>query len=406
MLDERRRKFLNDKHRPIYHFLPPQNWMNDPNGLIQWNGKYHLFYQHNPYDAVWGNMTWGHAISDDLIHWQDMPLAIERTPNTYDANGIFSGCAVDNNGVATVLYTGTTGERNELQTICVATSHDDDLRTWQKYEGNPVLLAPPEGFKAKDCFRDPYVWREGDTWYMVLGAGRPNGSEGVLLYRSLDLYQWEYLHPLIESTAQNDNIYECPNFFPLGNKWVLLVSVMPVSHVEYFIGTFENLYFTPEQHGRFVDGTFFAPLSFLDGSGRRLLMGWIPEQRPIEGHQAAGWAGVMSLPVKLSLAPDSKLLQTPISDFVSDMKIPDWEFSNVTESSLTEIQSEIGELALKVEIGDNGITAYIDHSVIEVFDDDKHSIRRIYDNMGLPSLNEFVTFPIQQIQIWKVETIW
>lgn len=406
MFDERRQKFLHDKQRPVYHFLPPQNWMNDPNGLIQWHGKYHLFYQHNPYDAVWGNMTWGHAISNDLIHWQDMPLAIERSPNTYDANGIFSGCAVNNNGIATVIYTGTAGERNELQTICIATSHDDDLRTWQKYEGNPVLLAPPEGFKAKDCFRDPFVWRDVDVWYMVLGAGRPNGSEAVLLYRSPDLYQWEYLHPLIESSARNDDIYECPNFFPLGDKWVLLVSIMPISHVEYFIGRFENLQFYPEQHGTFVDGPFFAPLSFMDDSERRLLMGWIPETRPVDQHQAAGWAGVLSLPVELTLSSDGQLLQTPIGGFVAHTKNPDWEFSNVSESRLAEIQSEIGSLALKVDIVDTGITAYIDHSVVEIFAGDKHSVRRVYENMGLSSLCEFVSFPIQKMQIWKIASIW
>ena len=402
--NQRPNKFASDKQRPVYHFLPPQNWMNDPNGLIQWQGKYHLFYQHNPYDAVWGNMTWGHAISDDLLHWEDMPFAIEPMPNSYDANGIFSGCTVDNDGVATIVYTGTTGIRNEIQTVCIATSHDDDLRTWQKYEGNPVSAAPPQGFKQLDCIRDPFVWRDGEMWYMVIGAGRPQGSEAVLLYRSPDLYQWEYLHPLIESNAVNDDIYECPNFFPLGDKWVLLVSVMPVSHVEYFIGTFENLQFTVEQHGRLVEGAFFAPLSFQDEAGRRNMFGWIPEKRPVEQHQAASWAGVMSLPLELSLSDAGQLRMTPLADALTT-NATCYEYTDVTPEKLAAIQDEIGSFALKVLIGSD-FTAYLDHSVIEIFDGDNYHVRRIYDNMGLPCLSEFIAFPIPLLQVWKIDSVW
>src|SRR5438270_14066279 len=95
-----------DPHRPRYHFLPPSNWMNDPNGLIQWNGAYHLFYQYNPFAPVWGSIHWGHAVSADLVHWRDLPIALAPTPGSADEFGVFSGCAFDNDGAATILYTG------------------------------------------------------------------------------------------------------------------------------------------------------------------------------------------------------------------------------------------------------------------------------------------------------------
>jgi beta-fructofuranosidase len=352
-------------------------------------------------------MTWGHAISDDLIHWNDMPLAL-FPDKAYDNRGVYSGCAVDNDGVATVVYTGTTGEKNEIQTVCIATSHDPDLRTWQKYEGNPIISAPPEGFLPTNNFRDPYVWRDGNTWYMVIGAGRPQGSEAVLLYGSPDLYQWEYLHPIYESDATNDYVYECPNFFSLGDKWVLLVSAMPESHVKYFVGTFENLQFHVENEGLVVDGSFFAALSFRDNSGRQIMMDWIRETRPVAHYRSAGWAGVMSLPVELSLSEDNRLKFTPIGGLLRNDAAGDyWEFTDVTEAKLAEIQAQVGDTALKVRVGGQpDFTLYLDHSVAEAFDAQGYRIRRIYDSMGLEALPEFVAFPIQRLQVWKIDSIW
>jgi len=109
----RRTTMASDPHRPQYHFLPPANWMNDPNGLIQWKGQYHLFYQHNPTEPLWGNMHWGHAISDDLIHWRDLPIALAPTPGGADETGCFSGCAVVND-LPTLMYTATAGADNEI----------------------------------------------------------------------------------------------------------------------------------------------------------------------------------------------------------------------------------------------------------------------------------------------------
>src|SRR5512143_2626508 len=126
-----------DRHRPRFHFLPERNWMNDPNGLIQWKGQYHLFYQYNPNGPFHGTIHWGHAVSGDLVHWAHLPVALAPTPDGPDKDGCWSGCAVDNGGVPTLIYTGV-----HPQTQCLAWS-DDDLLTWKKHAGNPVLPAPP-----------------------------------------------------------------------------------------------------------------------------------------------------------------------------------------------------------------------------------------------------------------------
>ncbi|MBV9356146.1 MAG: glycoside hydrolase family 32 protein, partial [Chloroflexi bacterium] len=161
-----------DPHRPTYHLLPPANWLNDPNGLIQWRGQYHVFYQHNPFAPVWGTIHWGHAVSRDLAHWRDLPIALAPTPGGVDADGVFSGCALDHGGVPTVLYTGVTrgpdGSRVELP--CLAAADDDELRSWHKHPANPVIPAPPAGLDVLG-FRDHSVWREDGQWYQVIGAG-------------------------------------------------------------------------------------------------------------------------------------------------------------------------------------------------------------------------------------------
>ncbi len=305
-----RRTCSNDIQRPTYHFLPPHNWMNDPNGLIQWNGQYHLFYQYNPAAPQWGAIHWGHAISHDLVHWQDMPIALAPTPGAPDEGGVWSGSAVDNDGVATVLYTGARGANHTEQTVCMATSHDPDLRTWTKYDDNPVIEAPPDDYSG--CgFRDPYVWRGQGMWYMVIGSGQPDGSEAVLLYRSLNLIDWEFLYPLYENDARNNYVYECPNFFSMRERWLLLLSVMEESHTEYVIGEYVGHDFIPQSKQRLDYGVLYAPLTFDDAQGRRMMWGWLRETRSPQAQKNAGWSGVQSLPRVLSLHDDHTLRMTP-----------------------------------------------------------------------------------------------
>lgn len=305
-----------DSHRPNYHFLPPSNWMNDPNGVIQWQGKYHLFYQHNPTGALWGNMHWGHATSPDLIHWSDEPIALAPTDSP-DSSGCFSGCAVNDNGVPTLIYTATAGANCEIQTQCLATS-DDTLRTWTKNLQNPVLSeVPAEARQTKD-FRDPFVWKENATWYMVIGSGIQNVGGAVFLYRSTNLIAWEYLHPLLSSDDKRlGTIWECPNFFKLGDQWVLIISANTGTRpdtVHYFVGEYKNHQFTPITGGVLDYGCLYAPLSCVDDQNRRVLFGWLQEERSNAALQRAGWSGVQSIPRILELDSRNRLLMKPVPE--------------------------------------------------------------------------------------------
>lgn len=313
-----------DLSRPVYHFTPPANWMNDPNGVIQWQGRYHFFYQHNPDAPVWGNMHWGHAVSPDLVHWEHLPIALAPTPGGPDERGCFSGCMVVNNGQPTLIYTGVRGERYEIQSQCLAVSHDD-LLTWEKDARNPVLSEVPAISGQSVDFRDPFVWREGDLWYMALGSQIKDQGGAIFLYRSSDLVNWEYLHPLLlGEVSRNGVFWECPNFFPLDDgRWVLIVSSNFGLHfnwnvrVLYFVGTYANQHFTPEVEGVLDYGMIYAPLSTLDDAGRRLLFGWVRELRSDDAMRAAGWSGAQSIPRVLSLDARGRLLMNPATELLA-----------------------------------------------------------------------------------------
>lgn len=309
------RGHLNDPHRPRYHFLPPGNWINDPNGLIQKNGLTHLFYQTNPNGAFHGTIHWGHAVSRDLVHWEDLPMALSPTPGGPDKDGCWSGCAVDDHGTPTLLYTGLAP-----QVQCLATSHDG-LRTWQKHP-QPVIAAPPADLgvlgaaRGAPEFRDPFVWREGDRWRMVLGCGLVGVGGAVLLYDSSDLRTWRYLGVLHSGRfAASGAVWECPNFFELGDKHVLLVSEQPEFKYTYVqMGRLEDHRFIPEVTSKLDVGPYFyAALSLQETQGRRLIWGWLKEGRSEAAQRRAGWSGVMSLPRQLSLK-EGALALSPIPE--------------------------------------------------------------------------------------------
>ena len=296
-----RKLMSGDVHRPKVHFLPPCNWMNDPNGLIQVGGEYHMFYQRNGRAAWWGRMTWGHAVSDDLLHWRDLPDAL-AADMPYDRGGAWSGCAVDDGrGGATILYTGV-----HPQCQCLATT--TDMVHWAKHPANPVIPAPPAELKTGN-FRDPCVWRWGGRWQMAVGSSDRDRHGLVLLYTSADLVAWKYAGVLFGGRgAGAGSVFECPNFFKLGSKWVLFGSPIPLGRAVYWTGTFDGRRFTPACRGE-IDpgGSLYAPQAFADSGGRRILFGWLWERRSRRAVARAGWAGVMSLPRALSLRDDGRL---------------------------------------------------------------------------------------------------
>lgn len=285
----------HDSHRPLYHFTAPQHWINDPNGLIHWNGEYHLFYQYNPHAAYWGAMHWGHAVSRDLTHWEDLPIAL-APDQPYDRDGVFSGCAIVHNGHPVIVYTGVNSPH---QLPCVAYA-DDNMRTFTKAPENPVIRDLPDNLVYD--FRDHTMWHDGEFWYQVLGSG--DGVRAVApLFRSRDLLSWEYLGRMIQSDdTVNEQLYECPDFFASNNRHAFITSPLPMRRVIYMGGQFDGRTFRPTTRD-FVDHgmSFYAPQSFTDAHGRRIMIGWCQEQRHESACRADGWQGVMTLPRVLAL---------------------------------------------------------------------------------------------------------
>jgi beta-fructofuranosidase len=313
-----------DPLRPQFHLLPAKNWMNDPNGPIYWKGRYHMFYQYNPNAAVWGDMHWAHAVSDDMVHWHHLPVALAPTPGWDDADGCFTGSAVDDHGTATILYTGVKtatpdratlrdGVHNFREVQCLATSTDPRLCSWTKWK-TPVIEPPHE--PRLTGFRDPFLWPDGDHWYLGVASGLRREGGNILLYRSKDLRRWEYLHPLVQgqwsgrdrvNPVDSGEMWECPDFFALGNKHVLLYST--AGGVYWETGDLDpnELLFHTQRRGILDHGAYYAQKTQLDAHGNRILWGWIPETRPEAEFSAAGWAGCMALPRVLSLNSDSEL---------------------------------------------------------------------------------------------------
>jgi beta-fructofuranosidase len=288
--------------------------------LIHWRGVYHMFYQYNPNGPFHGTIHWGHASSTDLVHWTHLPVALAPSPAGPDAGGCWSGCAVDHDGVPTLIYSGyVRGTPGGFQLPCLATG-DDELRTWTKYAGNPIIGAPPPDLDLI-AFRDHSVWKEQDAWYQVIGSGIKDVGGTALLYRSENLCEWEYVHPLcVGDLRQTDPVWtgpmwECPDFFPLGDEHVLIVSVWEERNLyypAYMIGRYADHHFTREREGVVDLGrSFYAPQSMFDERGRRIMWGWLREGRSPEAQRAAGWSGVMSLPRILSIAPNGALGMEP-----------------------------------------------------------------------------------------------
>ncbi len=325
LLEDSLDALAHDSLRPEYHLLPPHNWMNDPNGPIWWKGSYHLFYQLNPHGAVWGDMNWGHAISTDMVHWHHQLITLEPTPGGPDSEGCFSGSAVVFNGVPTIIYTGVQNAPPKMVTIrdgsdklretqLLATSEDVNLLRWAK-RPEPVILAPPAGM-AVTGFRDPCPWREADGWYLGVGSGARGEGGCVLLYKSQDLRNWQYVHPLASgkpnglqtvNPCDSGEMWECPDFFEVDGHHCLLYSTE--GKVFWTTGDYDaHAHRYTEKHKGVLDhGAYYAPKSFLAHGDRRVLWGWIRETRPDAEFAAAGWAGAMSLPRVLKVDAQGQL---------------------------------------------------------------------------------------------------
>lgn len=335
---------INQIYRHHYHLMPERGWMNDPNGFSFFNNEYHLFYQHYPYDTMWGPMHWAHAVSPDLIRWTHKEIAL-KPDKAYDRNGVFSGSGLQVGSEHWLYYTGhidsnldflydenfkkrpeaaiPASEPHIRQVQCLAKSEDGVKYT--KYEGNPVIGTDqvPEGIKVED-FRDPKVWIHANKFFMAVGAKSTENIGHVLFYVSSDGIDWEYLN-LLTLGKNFGTVWECPDFFELDGKHVLLFSPQEKPRVG---NNFENIHSSMVLIGSFdfstgeftVEGEqeidqgfdFYAPQSTLTAEGKRVLIAWMnmwEVRYPLHelGH---GWNGSMTLPRELSLN-NGRLIQRP-----------------------------------------------------------------------------------------------
>jgi fructan beta-fructosidase len=361
--------FYSEKYRPQFHFSPERNWMNDPNGLVFYKGKYHMFYQYNPYGNKWGNMSWGHAVSEDLVHWTHLPVALRP-----DKLGmIFSGSAVvdkdntsglfkEKSGGLVAIYTSA-GETQQ-QSIAYST---DEGETWTKYEGNPVIPNP-----GIEDFRDPKViWYEKEKkWVMLLAAG-----DHVRLYSSKNLIDWEYMSKFGENEGAHGGVWECPELFelpvngdPHNTKWVLQVDLNPGavaggSGGQYFIGEFDGKRFTndnPPDEIRWVDygKDFYATQTWFNTNNRKVWIGWMNNWEYAEFIPTHPWRGAMSLPRELTLktipGKGIKLIQAPVIELQAIRQKPnEWKDQRITpgQNILSDISSNTIEIRAEFEIG-------------------------------------------------------
>lgn len=348
--------------RQRYHFMPQTGWLNDPNGLIYFKGKYHFFFQYNPYSGFWDCMHWGHAVSDDLMHWDYLPLALAPSEeyDNYPKGGCFSGSAIEYDGKLCIMYTGTANHGNGIeQTQCLAFSEDGIH--FKKYKGNPVLTAP-EGIPA-DSFRDPKVWRHEDSYYMVCGASRNNRGL-ALIYKSQDLFHWSFLNILAESRGDLGFMWECPDLFPVGDKYVLTFSPMGSGDhtTVYLVGDFD--YKTGKfdyQTSREMDWGFdyYAPQSFLAPDGRRILVAWsnewewMPLWKDWGPTYKEGWCGFFNLPREVCMLEDGTLQFVPISELKCLRKNARRKDKLIVTEAETELKAGDGvcyELKFKIDL--------------------------------------------------------
>ena len=332
------------KWRPEYHFTAPRGWINDPNGLCYFKGFYHLFYQYNPKGCDWSSMYWGHAVSKDLSNWEDLPLALcpDQEYDEYEMGGCFSGSAIVYNDKLYLFYTGVSKHGSTLiQSQCMA--YSEDGINFEKYPGNPIIIYPPADEGDISNFRDPKVICYNNKWYIVVGStkgGLKTGDGRIFLYESDDLFHWTYRGILLKCNGKWTSMCECPDLFQLGGKWILMFSLMHAIDSEktiYAMGEmdFENCEFKIEKTGEFDYGMdYYAPQSFLDEKGRRIMIAWqnswwwLPWFNDYGPTANENWRGSMSYPRELKLRPNGELNFFPVEELES-LTHEDQSFSDI-----------------------------------------------------------------------------
>lgn len=374
-----RRLLANDRHRPQYHISPPQHWMNEPHAPIYFNGQYHLFYQHDPHGPYMHTIHWGHWVSNDLAHWRDLPWALAPEENGLDPDGVWSGSSVyDENGVPALFYTAGDDSATPNQRVGLARSTylkdgENDLVRWEKHPVPVIVQEKGQGFYGD--FRDPFVWKDGDTWYLLIGSGTDGQGGTALAYKSKNMIEWEYKGSFYLSDNKKypylGNMWELPVFLPLGQdktgteKHILLISPLgPEADVEvfYWIGTFDKdaMRFTSDQEEPQLidlgDFHFTGPSGMVDPkTGRKLIFTISQGVRTSEINYYSGYAHNAGIPLSIFLREDGRLGIRPIEEIeqLRGEKLTSIEDRSLEEANdlLKDVKGDMLGIRLELEAG-------------------------------------------------------
>ena len=364
--------YVKKTTKPLFHVTAPTGWINDPNGFSVYDGKIHLFYQYNPYQREWGPMHWGHSVTDDMVRWEQLPAAI-APDQEYDKAGCFSGSAIEADGKHVLVYTGVTrvkqadGSEQERQNQCIAFG---DGKDYVKYEKNPVVTGEmlPEGCSRID-FRDPKIWKGNDTYYLIVGNKNDNQVGQVVLCSSKNLTDWKF-ETILASNENGDigTMWECPDFFELDGKYVLLTSPQDMlpEGLEFHNGNGTLCIIgelDPETHTlkeQFCQGVdygidYYAMQTLLAPDGRRIMIAWMQNWDTLAYRcNDSGWFAQMSLPRELSVK-NGRLYQVPIRE-LNAMRANKVEYNNVvikdTRLTLDQIEGRTVDLELVIRPAD------------------------------------------------------
>lgn len=362
------KEFINSiskEEKPSFHLCAPIGWINDPNGFSTFNNEYHLFYQYHPYDVVWGPMYWGHSKTNDFIKWEQLPIALAPEAS-YDMGGCFSGSALEYDGKHVIMYTGVldnkdeNGERIVRQTQCIAIGNGEN---YEKLDCNPVITHEmlPEGSSLED-FRDPKIWIEGEEFYCVVASRSNDGSGQILMYKSNNLKEWEFVAIVDNSKNKVGRMWECPDFFSLNGKDVLIISPQEVkatkdgfhngNNTAYLIEKYDNEKNSFEREScNVIDFglDFYAPQTLESTDGRRIMIGWMQswENRIVPANFK--WCGMMTIPRELTIK-EGCLIQNPIREIKNYYKNT-VEYNNLTIKDEVSLDGIFGrELDITIDI--------------------------------------------------------
>jgi beta-fructofuranosidase len=350
--------------RQNYHIQPPTGLLNDPNGFAYFNGEYHLFYQWFPLGPVHGLKYWYHTKSKDLVHWENVGIAI-KPDHFYDSHGAYSGSAIEHQNKLYLMYTGNTRneqwERHPYQVIAVMNNQGEIKKL-----SSPVITEVPEGYT--DHFRDPKVWKSGNTFYSVIGAQRKNHTGCAVLYQSMNLTDWDFVGEMKTELDDFGFMWECPDYFQLEGNGVFIFSpqglepegdlYQNIYQSGYLMGKELNLDTRSFSHGDFHEldrgFDFYAPQTTISHDGRRLLVGWmgLPEiEYPTDQND---WAHCLTIPRELS-TKNGKLLQQPVQELTKLRKNKQVLEVTITNETITAFSGTSYELICELTENDSTV---------------------------------------------------